>query len=96
MSDDAVRLFLLPVIDAVTTPMVEDELNEAFAQKRAIVVDASTVEQVTTQGIQLLVAASKYMRSNNQKFQLHAATEVLQQSFLVLGLSKQFAMMTAE
>lgn len=86
--EDRVRLGLPSDLDLAMAQPLVDSLRHGLGTSRDVLVQADTVERVSTACVQALLAASRHAGQSGQSFVIAAPSEALTEACSDLGLSQ--------
>ncbi len=73
-------------LDLRSAPPLKDALQRALGKKRSLIIEASSVERLSTACVQMLIAAGVAFKESNLGFTLQNPSATLAESFNDLGL----------
>ena len=87
--DETCRITLPRVLDIPAAADLRETVLEMVASEMTVTIQSDQVEQVTTPGIQVLMAAATYIESLNAKLTMVNPSNTLVEGFNDLGLFSQ-------
>lgn len=87
--DDVCRITLPPILDIPAAADLRETILETVESEMTIVFQADAVEQVTTPGIQMLMAAAAFIERKKARLTMAKPSDELIDGFSELGLFPQ-------
>lgn len=84
--EDVCRITLPSVLDIPAAADLRDAILETVESEMTVTIQSDAVEQVTTPGIQVLIAVAAYVDRKKAKFTVARPSDVLIDGFSDLGL----------
>ena len=85
---ELVTLEITGRLDTTTAPNLESVVNELSEDTKELIFDMSGVEYISSAGIRVLLGAYKKMNSNQGKFRIEKANDIVREVFEMIGLSE--------
>lgn len=89
VSGETITLTLPPVLDIAGSATLRHEILNVVTPDVKLTFDSSQVEQLTTSGVQMLLAAAVFIKRKNASFKIANPSDVLIEAFKDLGLFSQ-------
>lgn len=77
-------------IDTVSSPLLEQELNEILSQTDEIVLDFEDVEYISSAGLRILLVLTKLLKAKDGKLKLINVQKVVKDVFEITGFDNIF------
>lgn len=77
-------------IDTVSSPLLEQELNEILPQTDEIVLDFEDVEYISSAGLRILLVLTKLLKAKDGKLTLINVQKVVKDVFEITGFDNIF------
>ena len=77
-------------IDTVSSPLLEQELNEILPQTDEIVLDFEDVEYISSAGLRILLVLTKLLKAKDGKLKLINVQKVVKDVFEITGFDNIF------
>lgn len=90
MKNNSSSLILPEVVDIAASSGLQHNLHNLMDTALRIVVDARSVERISTPGIQLFLSVKKAAQAAGKEFELLEPTPVVSLAIEDLGLSSEF------
>ncbi len=87
--DKSINVILPPVLDIPTAEALRDNMLDALASGMTLTLDSAQVEQMTTPGIQMLLAVADCAKRRETAFKIANPSEALIEAFRDSGLFSQ-------
>lgn len=86
VEDDLCRVALPGILDIPAAADLRDAVLEAVEPEMTVILRSDAVEQVTTPGIQVLIAVAEHVERRKAKFKMAKPSDALIDGFNELGL----------
>ncbi|MGI9508148.1 MAG: STAS domain-containing protein [Geminicoccaceae bacterium] len=84
--DDVCRITLPSILDIPAASDLRDAILESVEPEMTVAIESGAVEQITTPGIQVLIAVAAYVERKKASFKMVKPSDVLIDGFSDLGL----------